>query len=177
MALGGCDDDVRADGDAGTEPVDASQLAADDAGGTEADAGTPRADAGPPAPDAGPGTGSVRWVTVVEPREVDRDIALDYAFQYELTIDGDPFAFTLSVERCVQIAGTEAVCDTGELSNLPGSGYIRFGVDPSMYAIGENHYTFRLMLDRGTERIEEATLDVELDVTACESCVGSDAEP
>lgn len=175
MALGGCGEDVGLTADAGQDPIDAGQDGShegidDDAGEAEADAGTPRV-------DAGPTTGTVRWITEVEPREVDRDIALEYGFQYELTVEGDPFALTLTIERCIQIAGMEAFCDTGELSNLPGTSFVRFGVDPSMYAIGENHYTFHLTLARGAETLDEATLDVQLDVTACESCVGSGTTP
>ena len=91
----------------------------------------------------------------------------------ELAIEGDPFVYSLTVDRCIEIAGMPESCDTQALSNLPGTGGVRFGYDPSMYAVGENHYRFRLELRRGAEIVDEALLDLQVTVTSCMECVGS----
>lgn len=156
--------------DAGPE-VDAGMDAGSEADAGETDAG--QADAGPS--DAGPpgdaGMASVQWLTVVEPTTIDGDIALDYFYQYELLIDGDWLPYTLSLERCIAIAGYPETCSTEPLSNMPGQSGIRWGIDPSMYAKGENFYRFRLILERDGAIVSEDLLELHVTVTRCMMCL------
>lgn len=173
VALIGCGGESPATNDSGTPPVDS--------GSTE-DSGVPE-DAGidASAPDAGldggPGAASVAWITVPEPVTADHDIALDYAYQYELAIEGDPLVYSLTLERCSQMAGMAETCENESRSNLPGTSLVRWGVDPSQYAVGENHYRFHLILERGAELVDEDTAELVLTATACETCVGSPGAP
>lgn len=172
----GCGDgDATPDGGPVPTP-DAGEQPTDSGAGTPVDAFVPT-DAYVPidAPaDAGAvGSASVAWLTEVEPRTIDGDIGLDFYLQYELMIDGDPFVYGLTIETCVAIAGREESCYSQSLSNLPGMSGIRWGFDPSMYAVGENHYRFRLTLDRAGDVVDEALLDMQVDVTSCNMCVGT----
>jgi hypothetical protein len=174
VVLAGCGgSDVDPDGgavvpDSGAEVLEDAGESADAAVPVDAPA---EPDAFVPA-DAGGPAASVVWTTEVEPRTVDSDIALDFFLQYELSIDGDPFVYGLTLEICIEIAGHAEECHTQPRSNLPGASGVRWGVDPSMYAIGENHYRFRLLLDRDGETVDEDLLDMRIDVTDCTDCVG-----
>lgn len=169
--LAGCGEaeDLPAGGDAGGHEVP------EDAGNVADSSLTPDAFVAPDAPppvDASASAASVMWTTEVEPRTIDSDIALDFFLQYELAIEGDPFVYGLTLEMCVEIAGHAEECTTHARENLPGASGVRWGVDPSMYAIGENHYRFRLRLDREGVPVDEDLLDMQIDVTDCTDCVG-----
>jgi hypothetical protein len=179
LALG-CGNDPSPGPDAGPPPVDAATADAPiavDSGRSEDDGGALLPDSGAPldaAPDgAAAETASVAWITEVEPITLDSDTGLDWLFQYEVMIEGDPFVYSLTVERCIEIAGHEEACETQTLDALDGTSGIRFGIDPSMYAVGETHYRFHLRLERGGEPVDDALLDVEVNVTRCTECVDS----
>ncbi|UJR81555.1 hypothetical protein [Sandaracinus amylolyticus] len=175
LALSGCggDEGANADTDAGGG-VDAGSGDVD-SGPTEedTDSGADEPDAGPPPVDAGPAA-DVEWLIEPEALEIDRDIGLDYAYRYSYTVDGDPFVYTLDLERCVNIAGEDPSCWTDSLSNVPGEGGVRWGIDPSQYAIGENSYSFRLVVRRGDEIVDEDFIQLDVTVTDCTSCVGTE---
>ena len=149
-----------------------------DAGHEEADAGHEEADAGgldaataPGDTDAGAAVEpSVAWITEVEPLELDDDRALDFAYQYELVLPDGDLSYSLSLERCSQMAGEEEACEDQSRSNLPGPGYVRWGIDPSQYAVGENRYRFHLELTRGGTLIDEDTVELVVTVTSCGEC-------
>jgi hypothetical protein len=174
VALAGCDSSVApsdggasdAGGDAGEPTVDAGPL---DGGSIETDAG--------PTSDGGAGA-TVRWVTETEPLTIDGDIGLDFGFEYEVTVD-DPFAYQLGMERCMQLAGMAETCSSDSLGMAAsGSRFLRTGIDPSQYAVGENRYTFRVFLSDDAGTVAEDTLELDVTVTACSMCVGSPgAEP
>lgn len=164
LVLAGC-------GDGDAMPDGGNQL--EDSGAeTPIDAFVPT-DA-PIAQDAGPvGSASVAWITEVEPRTIEGDIGVDFFLQYELMVEGDPLVYGLMLEICVEIAGMKENCYSQARDNLPGMSGVRWGFDPSMYAVGENHYRFRLLLDRAGEPVDEAVLDMQVDVTSCNMCVGA----
>lgn len=154
------DSGVQTDAGAG-EDAGAEDAGAEDAGSGPEDASTP--------PDAGP-SASVQWLIEPEPLTIDSDIALDYFYQYELAIDGDPFVYSLSLERCSQMAGEPEDCFTEARSNTPGTSGVRWGIDPSQYAVGENRYRFHLTLVRGDTLVDEDTVELVVNVTACGEC-------
>lgn len=155
--------------DGGSDPPDSGPNDA----GSGPDAGAVGADAGR-ARDAGGGSAaSVRWITEPEPSTIDGDIGLDYFYQYELAIEGDPFVYGLTLERCTEIAGHAETCTTEPRENLPGTSGFRWGTDPSTYAVGENHYRFRLILDREGTTVDEDEIELVLTVTSCTECVDS----
>jgi hypothetical protein len=143
-------------------PVDASDAAAADASRS---------------PDAGDvsdaGMASVTWTTEVEPVTIDSDVGLDYFYQYEVALVGDVFSYSLDLERCIQIAGMPETCETLDRNPLEFTSGIRWGIDPSMYAVGENHYRFTLTLRQGTNVVATDTLELVATVTSCTECVGS----
>lgn len=158
--------------DAGTDvlTVDAPAVDAPSLDVPSLDAPTDDAPSDAPATDAA-GEASVHWTTVTEPVTVDRDIALDYFYQYEVQLVGDLFAYDLDLERCVTIAGRAESCETSARDPLAFSSGIRWGVDPSMYAVGENRYRFTLSLSRDGTVIDTDTIELVLNVTACTDCV------
>ncbi len=126
--------------------------------------------------DGGPGA-SVRWITETEVQTIDGDRALDFAFQYEVVLDSAT-GYSLAIETCTQIAGMDESCFTDLLGTaFAGTRYLRTGVDPSMYAVGENHYRWRLILSLGATVVDEDVLDLQVDVTSCETCIGSSGAP
>lgn len=159
---------MSADAASGSDAASASDaFVAEDDAAQRADAGS---DAGEMA-DAG--MASVMWTTEVEPVTIDSDIALDYFYQYEVSLVGDVFSYDLDLERCIQIAGMAETCETTARDPLAFSSAIRWGIDPSMYAIGENHYRFTLTLRQGTTVVATDTIELVATVSSCTDCIGS----
>lgn len=176
---GPADDADAGHSDAGAVDASTVDAALPDAGsdaGTEPDAGADASVVDAGASDGGAGA-SVHWVTVTEPRTIDGDVGLDYAFQYDVTLD-DPFAYQLSIETCIQLAGMAEDCRTDDLGMaFAGTRYLRTGIDPSMYAVGENHYRWRVILMHNATVVDDDVLEQVLTVTSCETCVGSSGAP
>jgi hypothetical protein len=163
-----------------SDPSDPADSGVDAGMPDPADAG---ADAGPR--DAGPeldagaadaAVASVNWITETEPQTIDGDIGLDFAFQYDVVVD-DPFAYTLSIETCIQMAGMAEDCWTDPLG-MAGTGtrYLRTGIDPTTYAVGENRYRWRVILESDVV-VDDDVLELVLTVTSCETCVGGPGSP
>lgn len=169
---GGQTPDASAGEDAGTAGEDAGTAGEDAGAGAgdagAGDAGTAGEDAGA-TPDAGP-SASVSWITEVEPRELDGDIALDFFYQYELVVPDGDLSYSLSLEQCWQMAGEAEDCFTDSRSNLPGTSGIRWGIDPSQYAVGVNRYRFHLELTQGGTLVDEDTVELVVTVTSCGEC-------
>ncbi|AKF05839.1 hypothetical protein [Sandaracinus amylolyticus] len=173
LALSGCGGDEGAGGD--TDAGGGADAGAQDSGATEenTDAGS---DAGPPPVDAGPAA-DVEWQIEPEPLTIDRDISLSYGYSYTLAVTGDPFVYSVRLYRCMNIATREPVCWDEEMPNLPDTYGVRWGIDPTQYGIGENSYTFRVVVRRGEEIVDEDSIELTATVTACSTCVGSGNEP
>ncbi|MDW8248074.1 MAG: hypothetical protein RMJ98_02065 [Myxococcales bacterium] len=133
-----------------------------DAGASGSDPGQGGSDGGTGGTDAGGGGSteagaggsggvhdgpSVAWKDKpTEPYFIKWQIALDWVFFYEIQLQGKPEEdFQLEVERCQKPAGQPESCSLGgKQPAKEGSGAIKYGVDPSQYAVGEN--TYRLVL-------------------------------
>lgn len=161
LSLGGCGD--------GDTPLASAGDAGETADSGASDAGS---DAGPAA-SGDAGAARVEWQIEPEPLEIDTDIGLDFYYRYEVEIPGNVLVYTLDVERCSTVAGREETCFTEQVIP-PESGGVRWGIDPSQYAIGENRYSFRLELSRGAEVIAEDEIELVVTVTDCQTCVGTD---
>ncbi len=76
------------------------------------------------------------------------NIALDWGFFYSVKLQGKPEQdFQIELVRCQKIAGQQESCSNGGKQQAKeGSGAIKYGVDPSQYAVGENNYRMILRL-------------------------------
>ena len=168
------------DGDGDSDSVDS---------GSGVDAGSQSAeDSGPPdagaedepdayvATDAGP-EADVEWVVEPEPLTIDTDIGIRLGYEYRLAIAGDPFVYSVELHRCMNIATREPNCWMETPSNVPGSYFVGWGIDPTGYGIGENSYSFRIVVKRGETIVDEDTVQLDVTVTACQTCIGSGNEP
>jgi len=84
---------------------------------------------------------------------ITQEIALSWILPYAARVPlADRSAHTLEVERCDSPAHTKTSCSTTALT-MPsaecGDASIRFGLDPTQYRRGTNHYDFTLRLRHG----------------------------
>lgn len=124
----------------------------------------------PGAPEA-----RVAWVTKGDPKiDIHSAISLLWAFEYVVRVPpataGD---YTLEHERCSQPAGGTESCQTFDLP-LPdpipegecGVDFApKFGIDPSQYLPGTNHYSFAIRLVRGCQIVSQDAFDITVQYT------------
>lgn len=170
LGCGGDDDDTAPDASADA-PVgqDASSDAATDA--ATSDASTEDAATADAAVE-----GTIEWLTEdqTEPVQVDSDIALDYGFQYSVAIPEGATGYTRLISRCAHIAGFSEECDESDLAPAEsGTFFVRWGIDPSMYAIGDNQFRFIATLKYNSVSIASDELVLNYHVTDCMECIGA----
>jgi hypothetical protein len=163
VAAVGCGDDDGGGDDDDDDAVDAG-------GGADAPPGDTDAAASDAASPDGGAAAAVVWVTETEPVMIDSDIALEYAFEYAVVVPGEGAGYTLDVEFCADPADADPACTASPLEVMSGSSFLRFGIDPTQYAIGTNTYTFELTLSLDGEPVSSDTLTLTAEVTDCETC-------
>lgn len=60
---------------------------------------------------------------------------------------------------------------------LAGTRFLRTGIGPGIYAVGENLYRWRAILTRDGAVVDDDVLELVVTVTSCETCIGGPGEP
>lgn len=105
----------------------------------------------------------VEWLDVPrdEVFEFNSEVGVDFAWPYVITFpEEDAAEMELIHTRCFAIAGQDEFCTEGPVEPMPTEGVCtellspRFGLDPTQYAEGENHYTVGFVLRRGCAEVK-----------------------
>jgi hypothetical protein len=113
----------------------------------------------------------VEWLDVpTEPLVFENEVALDFAFPFVLQLPLEELGSIQLVHwRCIQMATQdeetcdEAPLDLGELDLVTSCSEVRaprYGIDPTSYEEGENHYRFGMRIEHGC-----AAVDTEFEMT------------
>ena len=121
----------------------------------------------------GPGAPAERiaWVVKGDPKiDITSQISLLWGFQYVTRVPpADAAEYTIEHIRCTQAAGAAESCVTFDMplpveecavANAP-----KYGIDPSQYMPGTNHYWFAIRLVRGCQIVSQDAFTIVVQYT------------